>query len=68
MTRPDPRPRKDNSCAHCRKPRKRPEKLNYATAQDFERDSFCSAECCRAWHGVTYDADVRARDRDEEAA
>jgi hypothetical protein len=27
-----------------------------------------NAERCRAWHGVTYDADVRARDRDEEAA
>lgn len=49
--RRDPPLRKDDRCAHCRKPRKHAVASRYSGDQAV-RDPFCSAVCARAWHKV----------------
>jgi hypothetical protein len=38
-------------CAQCGKLRTRPPK-SYATRVQYDREPFCSRECCQEWHGV----------------
>jgi hypothetical protein len=52
--RPDPRPRKDGLCVVCRKKRVfAKNKLKGVDPKIYERDAFCSTDCCKVWHGVT---------------
>jgi hypothetical protein len=60
--RPDPCVRTDGRCAapSCKQKRtrlhpknaKRKPEGRYATRDDYANDPFCSAVCCRAYHGV----------------
>lgn len=48
-------------CRHCGKRRQLPKQLNYARLADFQRDEFCSTECCRAANKVSEHLGTTAR-------
>ena len=47
--RADPKVRRDGRCSQCKG--KRPK------LAERDRDPFCRADCCRAFHGVVYQSD-----------
>lgn len=50
----DPPVRADGRCARpgCGKPRKMPKAQKGIDPLAYERDPFCSTECCRRYHGA----------------
>ena len=53
--RDDPRLRSDGRCVQCGGERRGPSPRahkQYVDAGHYELDPFCSAGCCREWHGV----------------
>ena len=63
--RDDPPIREDGRCV-CGKPRKMPKGAMYAKAA--ARDPFCSATCCRRYHGLVTHETTSGRWADREEA
>lgn len=42
------------NCKHCGKKKPAPPKTNYVKREVYEADEFCSAKCCRKFHGVEW--------------
>ena len=60
--RDDPRLRSDGRCAQCGGERRGPSPRahkQYVDAGHYELDPFCSAECCKEWHGCGLESSTR---------